>query len=503
MGKKYEWLEKKTPRSVDQLKLWPLNPRLDLEEDHVKNSDYAEDFIQEASDKKNFFALINSIANDGFIPADPIVVWQNEENQKFYVAEGNRRILALKLLRNPSSAPRSIRSYIRKASNKINLAEIEKILVNVAPTFEDAEWYINQRNSSSSLQKPWTRVQQQRWILELYNKYNGDFEILMSKTKLSKSELESFFRILEIRDFVKNPIVRGLLTDDEYNKVRSDRFPITILERFFNFVEVKEKWGIEYNGIEVKIISNKKSFYNAFAKLIKRIVNESENKINTRFKKENLEDILGSLPQVDFDQTDDHLENSSINNTEQNQEDLQVNQNNNEENSNDGSSNERQSKTIQAMKGNPSRNKMVLPIYNLKTDNYRLDKLFNNEFQKISVATYPNSVASALRVFLDLAVLNYIDSNDLRTDISRQYGDFREVTLKKRLTYLKDNKLTNKPKTIATQLLEEKNHYSLSVLNGYVHSNDTHHLDKRILNGFWDFLFPLFEEFLDIREINV
>ena len=399
MGKKYQWLEKKPPRAVDQLRLWTMNPSLNLKENHVTLSDFTEDLIQESSDKKNFFALINSIVDDGFVPADPIVVWQNEENQKYYVAEGNRRVLALKLLRNPHKAPKSIRSYIRKASNKINLTEIEKIHVNVAPTFEDAEWYINQRNSSSSLQKPWTRIQQQRWIFELYNKYNGDFDILMSKTKMSKSELESFFRILEIRDFVEKHIVKELLSAEEYNKVRSDRFPITILERFFNFAEVKEKWGIKFDGIEVKIISNEKSFYQAFAELIRRIVNDSDNKINTRMTVESLETILESLPQVDFDQTDDHLENSSINNTEQNQEDPQVNQNNNEENSNDGSSNERQSKTIQAMKGNPSRNKMVLPIYNLKTDNYRLDKLFNNEFQKISVATYPNSVASALRVF--------------------------------------------------------------------------------------------------------
>lgn len=169
MSSKYEWLEKKTPRAVDQLRLWTMNPRLNLEESHITLSDFAEDFISEGSDKKHFFALLNSIVDDGFIPADPIVVWQNDKNQKYYVAEGNRRVLALRLLRNPHKAPKSIRSYIRNLSRKIDLTKIEKILVNVAPTFEDAEWYINQRNNASSLQKPWSRIQQQRWILELYN----------------------------------------------------------------------------------------------------------------------------------------------------------------------------------------------------------------------------------------------------------------------------------------------------------------------------------------------
>lgn len=334
---------------------------------------------------------------------------------------------------------------------------------------------------------------------KLSNKYNGDFSILMSKTKMSKSELENFFRILEIRDFVDRPEVKELLSAEEYRTAKSDRFPITILERFFNYSQVKTKWGIEYDGIEVKIISNKQSFYAAYTELIKRIVNDNDYKINTRMKKENLEEILPTLPEVTFEPTDETLENTKEK-IIQNQEDSK----NNNENYNNNSSAKNQSKTMQSMKGNLNRNKMVLPIYTLHTDSYRLDRLFNKEFQRISVTSYPNSVASALRVFLDLAVLNYIDSNDIREDISRQYKeDFREITLKKRLTYLKDNILNGKPKTIVTQLLEEKNHYSLSVLNGYVHSNETHHLDKRILNGFWDFLFPIFEEFLDIREIHV
>lgn len=150
--KNYKWLNYKTPRAVDQLRLWPENPRLNPEENHIYLSDYAEDITNESTDKNKFIDLVKSIAEDGFIPADPIVVWKNTENERYYVAEGNRRVLALKLLRDPQKAPRSIRSSIIKYSKLIKKNGIEKILVNVAPTFEDAEWYINQRNSNSSLQ---------------------------------------------------------------------------------------------------------------------------------------------------------------------------------------------------------------------------------------------------------------------------------------------------------------------------------------------------------------
>lgn len=137
---KFDWLVTKTPRSVDQLRLWPENPRLNPEETHLTLKDFAEDLTNEPADKKDFYELIASISEDGFIPADPVVVWKNEENNKYYVAEGNRRLVALKLLREPHKAPKSIRSFVRKASDKMNLSEIEKIPVNVAPTFEDAEW---------------------------------------------------------------------------------------------------------------------------------------------------------------------------------------------------------------------------------------------------------------------------------------------------------------------------------------------------------------------------
>ena len=38
--------------------------------------------------------------------------------------------------------------------------------------------------------------------------------------------------------------------------------------------------------------SNEDSFYNAFTELIKRIVNKEDDKINTRLKKEDLEEVL-------------------------------------------------------------------------------------------------------------------------------------------------------------------------------------------------------------------
>lgn len=491
MGK-YDWLNKKRFRSVDQLKLWAENPRLNPEETHLTLSDFAEDLTYDKADRDDFYALITSIVTDGFVPADPIVVWKNLDNDKYYVAEGNRRVTALKLLREPQKAPKSIRSFIRRASNNINLTEIEKIPVNIAPSFEDAEWYINQRNSSSSLQRRWSSEQQRRWVSSLYEKYNGDIERILSITKLSNPELENIIRTLKIKDFIKDDRIKNQLSDEEYVKAISYKFPITILERFFNFVDVREKWGVEFNGIDVNIISNEDSFFNAYGELIRRIVSRNDDKINTRLTKDDLEDVLASLPQVDL--TPSNEIKLDVNN------ELPNNENNkNEEQKKDNST---QTPTTIHLKGNPQRNKIVLPIYELRTSSYRLLGIFD-ELKRISINSYKNTISASLRIFLDLAILNYIDTEGIGDSMKAHYrDDLINIPLKRRIEYIKTNHLSGKPQNIATKLIDPSHPYSLDVLNGYVHGQDTHYLNKEFLNGFWDFLFPLFEVLLDIKENN-
>jgi hypothetical protein len=487
MGK-YEWLNKITPRSVDQLKLWPENPRLNPEEKHIYLNDFVEDMIFDDADKKQFFKLVKSIAEDGFIPADPIVVWK--ENDRYFVAEGNRRVLALKLLREPTKSPKSIRAFIRSQAGRINRNSIEKILVNVAPSFEDAEWYINQRNSTSSLQQSWSRVQQQRWIADLYNKYSGDIDKIESITKMTKGELENFIRILKIKDLVNLPEVKRNLSEDEFQEAISHKFPITILERFFSNKEVKDKWGIDFDGIDIKL-KNREDFLYAYSVLIKNIVsNNADIKIDTRTITSNFDEILSKLPIVNIEGLDsaEIISGTDIKN----------------DNTTENTSNLTQtliSPPSPIIKNDPNRNRLILSIYNINSSSYRLNGLFN-ELKKMPL-TYMNTVAASIRIFLDLAVFNYIETEGIENNMKAHYKHaLRDITLKRRLEYIKDNKLAGKSQTIVNRLLDESTQYSLDVLNGYMHGQDSHYLTKQFLNGFWDFLFPLFEILTTINEDN-
>ncbi len=486
MKDKFEWLEKKTPRSIEQLKLWSENPRLNPDEPHSTVADFAEDIIADENDKKHFFDLLRSIAVE-YIPADPIVVWKEKDN-KFYVAEGNRRVLALKLLKDPEKAPKSIRAYVRRISEN-RTEKYDKIKVCVAPSFEAVEWYINQRNSTSSLQQPWSRIQQQRWIERLYKQYGNNIPTLLAKTSMSIGDLEGYIRNLRLIDLIKTEEVKNALTDREYKDATSHKFPITILERFFNNTQVKEKWGVEVDGLEFRL-KNKEGFLKAYAQLIKNIVSDKPTvKIDTRTITTDLNDILASLPQVDLRHNDLYIVGAEDTNNSKGPKEEQ------EERPNTKSKKP-------TTKGDPNRTKLISSELTLHTTDYRLLGIFN-ELKELSINKYKNAAAASIRIFLDLSVLNWLNTENKVVDLQKKYSsNLRDIVLKNRLTFIEEE-LSGKNKkaaSIISKLLNPANELSLDVLNGYQHSADTCFLNKQFLNRFWDFLFPLFEVLLDIKD---
>ena len=483
----YSWFNKRRQRSIDQLRPWSNNPRLNPEEQHVSVRDFIEDIIQEDGDKKSFMDLVRSIATNGFIPADPIVVWKDEKNDRYYVAEGNRRVLALKLLRDPSKAPREIRGTVTRLAS--GWQRIDKIFVNIAPTFEDAEWYISQRNSTSSIQQKWSRLQQMRWIESLYDKYSDSQDVLEQKSSMSMSEIEQIIRYIRLLNLVEEEQVKNALTEAEYKAATAHTFPITIFERFFNLTKVREKWGFEFDGTKITFV-NKTGFLTAFTEVIRRIVsNKQDYKLDTRnISAERIDDLLSQLPQVDITTPDPYEVGAKTDADTDTEEQTE---------------NPAPKPKHRSLKGDVNRNKLILECYNLNTTEARLSQLFN-ELKRLSVNSYTSVCAAAVRIFLELAILDYIQSEGLVEEFQRRDGkELKRILLKTRIDFLtkysklKDNKTAKK---LLSDLINEKETYSLDILNGYVHSKSTEYLNKQYLNGFWDHIFPLLQAILDITE---
>lgn len=483
----YSWFNKRRQRSIDQLRPWSNNPRLNPEEQHVNLRDYIEDIIEEAGDKGSFMDLIRSIATNGFIPADPIVVWKDGKNDRYYVAEGNRRVLALKLLRDPSKAPREIRGTVTRLAN--SWERIDKIYVNIAPTFEDAEWYISQRNSTSSIQQKWSRLQQMRWIESLYDKYADDPELLMQKSSMSISDIEQFIRYIRLLNLVNEEQVKNALTETEYKAATAHTFPITIFERFFSLTKVREKWGFDFDGTKISF-KNKSGFLTAFTEVIRRIVsNKQDYKLDTRnISAGEIEGLLAQLPQVDINTADPYEVGAKTEAEPETEEQTE---------------NPSPKPKPRSLKGDLNRNRLILEIYQLNTTEARMSQLFG-ELKRLSVNSYVSVCAAAVRIFLELAVLDYIQSEGLEAQMRKDFKcDFKKIILKSRIDYLsRKSRLKDNPKAkkILCDLINEKERFTLDILNGYMHSKDTEYLNKQYLNGFWDHIFPLLQAMLDITE---
>lgn len=476
---------------VQHLNLWNENPRLDPSLEYSHFNDFINEIIISESDRKNFINLAESIVYKGFIPADPIVVWQNDENRKYYVAEGNRRVAVLKLLLNPNKSPKSIKSSFIKLSKQVNRSSITKIPVAIAPTFKDAIWYITERHTPSSQQKKWERESHLRWINNLYEMFNNDIEHIQEYTNLSQTSLNEALCIIKIKDRVKD--MQDYLTPQEFIDANSKSFPISTLERFLKKDFVKEKLGISFDGSTINYESENDSFLNALAYLIKRILlpKGDANRIDSRShnKNEEIKAVMEELPEVKIKDSSNINSNENIS--------TEVNNNNYPKEL----PTSEQVPSI-PLRNNPNRPNIIVPEDFLETDDFRLRSLFD-ELKKLPLSRYSNIASTAIRVFLDVAIRTYIQNEELENEIAKkEKGAFENTTLSSRIKYLKDNsKLNSKSKRILSSLVDSNHKFSLHILNCYVHSSETYAINKNYINSFWDFLFPLFQEILDIKAL--
>jgi hypothetical protein len=493
---KYDWLTKRSSRTVEHLRLWLDNPRLDPELDYVTINNFAEGISGNKEDRDSFLELVESITIAGFIPADPVVVWQNPDNNCYYVAEGNRRVLAIKLLQEPHKAPKSMRSRITKLSADADLESLVKISVAIAPSFEEAEWYIFQRHSPVGLQRKWSREQQFRYISRIYHEEDKDIDKTQQRTGLRLSELNAIIRRIKIKDYCVS--LEDKFSEEEYLGLSSYRFPISTFERFIEHSMIRDAIRIELQNENVIINSQKSDFDKAIVAIIKGILSKGEDKIDSRTSPENVLARLSDIPEGD-----QSWEVSSAPQESENAEDEIDNEKAEEEarkkEEQRKKDKRKRAEQQQAEKNNPNRLRVIPDFFELYSSNYRLNGIFE-ELQRIPFR-YENSIAASIRIFLDLAVKEYIEAENLEQAISSHYGGraFRSITLQKRLEYIK-NIFSDKVNKRIKRLLDPSSEYSLDTLNGYMHSDESAYINKRFLNGFWDSLFPFFEAVLDIKD---
>ena len=187
--------------------------------------------------------------------------------------------------------------------------------------------------------------------------------------------------------------MKSVLTDEEYRKATAHTFPITIFERFFNMTRVREAWGFDFDGPNITF-KNKAGFLVAFTEVIRGIVNpRAEVRLDTRnVSSDKIEELLERLPKVDSEVSDPY----KVGEHEEQQSEAEA----------EPEPQPEPKPSHREQKGNIYRNRLILSFYQLDTSEARLSQLFY-ELKRLSVNSYVSVCAAAVRVFLDLAVLDF------------------------------------------------------------------------------------------------
>ncbi|MEB2780215.1 hypothetical protein U3A58_07400 [Algoriphagus sp. C2-6-M1] len=154
-----DWPSKK--ERLGALFLDPKNPRLPKRSDPYLQNEIIEELVNHSNVKE----IASSISEDGYSPLEQMIAHQNEADGKKYVLEGNRRLTACKLLRNPNLAPEEHQAYFKKLAKKVDPNEISKLQVLFAPDRDSALKMIVRKHTKKTV-KEWEPIMKAHFYVQ-------------------------------------------------------------------------------------------------------------------------------------------------------------------------------------------------------------------------------------------------------------------------------------------------------------------------------------------------
>ena len=157
--------------SLDTLFLDRENPRLPT---GVERSQQA--MLEYLAETASIDELISSIGEHGYFPGEPLIVVPKDEaqsNNKWTVVEGNRRLVALKILQNPDLVPalparlKNLTVNPRHKSHTIPVVILDKR--------DDALSYLGYRHITGI--KEWPPLAKARYMQQIFERTSAETEV--------------------------------------------------------------------------------------------------------------------------------------------------------------------------------------------------------------------------------------------------------------------------------------------------------------------------------------
>jgi len=463
--------------SVASLHLDKKNPRLGRE----TSAKAPREIIQHLFKHDKALEVAESIAKGGYFPNEPLLVVQ--ETGQFVVVEGNRRLAALKALREPGLLEGSTASRVEKLSNRISDPKsIATVPVTIAPSRRATDRQIAARHGGSPV-LPWQAENRASFILEkLAEGYTND--TLRDELGFTIADIQKARQTRAIAE-----MARSLdLPEEIQAKLDAPRAKLfTTLERVLESSVGRSFLMVEPDSDHgLRGTTAKSEFLRGFTRLVMDVAlgKQSSRTLNTN---ENIERYFKSWgPQerpskkqgtfVPADVIKGRSTASPI-----------------------------KRPVPQPSKRTKPASRHVLPRdFKIRVDNARLREI-RNELVKLDRVAFVNAGAVMLRVFLELAMVDYLKRMDemdplialLKKKNALRYGTPTMRQMCPEIVRIAKAKLTPAEALKVEKALKHDAAapFSISELQSFVHGSDLP--SERDIFQFWNRTEPLFRLMLE------
>lgn len=477
MARKDEWKSKQL--ATASLHLDARNPRLGRE----TSNRAPRDIIQYLFEHDKALEVAQSIVTLGYFPNEPLLVI--EENGQFVVVEGNRRLAALKALREPGLLDGTYSAKVARLSKKVRDPEsLKRVPVTIAPSRKATDQQIAGRHRGSPV-LAWVKENRASFIIDkLSEGYTND--TLRDELGFTLKDIQEARQTRAIAD-----MARSLkLSDEVQAKLNNPRGKIfSTIERVFDSSAGQKHLRVERSA-EYGILgtTTKKEFLKGFERLVSDIAlkKQSSRSLNTN---DDIDSYFKSWKPTErpANKRGSFVPDDVIKNTT-------------------GTRTSGTTKKPPAKKKTAKASSTVIPrSFVIRDQNDRLIDI-RSELIKLKREDYPNAGATLLRVFLELSIVHFLEKigemdklvKTLKAKNALQFGtptmrQMMPVVVRIAKKYLPDSQSKSVQKAVR---YDKAAPFSISDMHSFVHQ--TSELpSERDIRQFWMRTEPLFKLMLD------
>lgn len=369
-------------KTVTSLHLDPKNPRLGRE----TSARAPREIIQYLFEHDKAMEIAESIAKRGYFANEPLLAIK--ESDQLIVVEGNRRLAALKALREPGLIEGPMQRKLERLSRQIeDAAEISRVPVTIAPSRRATDRQIAGRHVGTPV-LAWQAENRASFILDKLNEGYTNNQ-LRDQLGFTAADIQAARQTRAIAD-----MARSLdLPDEVKAKIDNPRVKLfTTLERVFDSTAGREFLRVQPDTDHgLRGTTTQAEFIRVFTRLVTDVAlgKQSSRTLNTN---DNIRDYFNSWEVKDRASRKsgsfipaDIIKGRSVASTDK---DVRA--------------------EISPARSKPLSKTVVPKSFKIRHGNDRLSDI-RSELVKLKRDDFPNAGAVLLRVFFELAVLDYLE----------------------------------------------------------------------------------------------